>query len=274
MDLSIRRFIRSSIKKLLPTPLSEAIRSRYYVYWMVPRLSDADEPDLTAVRAFLRRGDTVIDAGANFGRYTVAMAASVAHTGRVLAIEPIPVTFRVLDNVVRHGGLKQVTCVNMAVSDHAGSSEMTIPEMRDGLNFYRASLDQTHGAGQSVSVEMDTLDLLSKGLAQPPVFVKMDLEGHERTALKGASGLLDAGVAWLLELPDNHDDSAAIDDLMRSHGYAGLWYDAASETLRSARQGDTPINLFYFKEKHLERFHDAPFRIELSEPPDAEDVSV
>lgn len=254
--------------------MSEAIRSRYYVYWMVPRLSDADEPDLTAVRAFLRRGDTVIDAGANFGRYTVAMAASVAHTGRVLAIEPIPVTFRVLDNVVRHGGLKQVTCVNMAVSDHAGSSEMTIPEMRDGLNFYRASLDQTHGAGQSVSVEMDTLDLLSKGLAQPPVFVKMDLEGHERTALKGASGLLDAGVAWLLELPDNHDDSAAIDDLMRSHGYAGLWYDAASETLRSARQGDTPINLFYFKEKHLERFHDAPFRIELSEPPDAEDVSV
>jgi len=110
----------------------------YYPFWVLPRASVSDEPDIEVVRAFLRPGDTAIDAGANYAGYTDAIASCVAPGGEVLAIEPISHTFKLLNAVVRYRRLQGVLSVNAAVSDRKSVAEMTIPEMGDALNFYRA----------------------------------------------------------------------------------------------------------------------------------------
>jgi len=266
MPKPFRAFIRRSARRVLPAFALDGIKGLYYPFWVLPRASDSDEPDLEVVRAFFRQGDTAIDAGANYGSYTDTMASCVAPGGQTLAIEPIPRTFKLLKAVVRYRRLQGVLCVNAAVSDRKGVAEMTIPEMGDALNFYRASLDRGEVPGNKVSVETDTLDSLASQLAEAPVFVKLDLEGHERTALAGASQLLEIVPAWLLELPDDPDDPAsdatAIDELMRSYGYTAWWYDAEPRLLRRRQRGARPINLFYFTEDHLERLRNAPFGIE------------
>lgn len=266
MPKQFRTLFRSWAKRVLPSFAVDRLQGWYYPIWVLPRASDSDEPDLVVVRAFLRPGDTAIDAGANYGSYTDAMASCVAPGGQVLAIEPIPRTFRLLKAVVRYRRLQAVLCVNAAVSDRKGVAEMTIPEMGDALNFYRASLDRSEVSGERVSVETDTLDSLASQLEEAPGFVKLDLEGHERTALAGASRLLELSPAWLLELPDDPDDpasdAASIEKVMQSRGYAAWWYDAEARVLRRRKRGARPVNIFYFTEDHLERLRDAPFDIE------------
>ena len=278
MARQFRALIRSWAKRVLPTFALDRIQALYYPFWVLPRASDSDEPDLEVVRVFLRPGDTAIDAGANYGSYTDAMASCVSPGGQVLAIEPIPRTFKLLKAVARYRRLKGVRCVNAAVSDRKGVAEMTIPEMGGGLNFYRASLDRGEVAGNVVSVETDTLDSLGTQLEQAPVFVKLDLEGHERAALAGASEILKSVPAWLLELPDDPDDPAsdavAIDKRMQACGYLGWWYDAEARTLRRRKPGTRPINLFYFNEDHLERLKDAAFVIEPANSVERQNVSM
>ena len=48
----------------------------------------------------VRPGMTVIDVGANFGYYTCVFADAVGASGRVIAIEPAPVTARLLRDTV------------------------------------------------------------------------------------------------------------------------------------------------------------------------------
>ena len=278
MPRQFRTLIRSWAKRVLPSFALDRLQGLYYPFWVLPRASKSDEPDIEVVRAFLRPGETAIDAGANYGSYTDAMAARVAPGGEVLAIEPIPRTFKLLKAVVRYRRLQGVLCANVAVSDRTGVAEMTIPEMGDALNFYRASLDRSELSGDRVSVETNTLDSLALQLEEAPVFVKLDLEGHELTALAGASRLLEGLPAWLLELPDNPDDPAsdatAIDELMQSRGYTTWWYDAEAQVLRRRKRGQRPINLFYFTEDHLERLRDAPFGIEPANPTVSNHVSL
>ncbi|MCH8030987.1 MAG: FkbM family methyltransferase [Bacteroidetes bacterium] len=278
MPRQFRTLIRSWAKRVLPSFALDGLQGLYYPFWVLPRASVSDEPDIEVVRAFLRPGDTAIDPGANYGSYTDAMASCVASGGEVLAIEPIPRTFKLLKAVVRYRRLQGVLCVNAAVSDRKSIAEMTIPEMGDALNFYRASLDRSDVSGDTVSVETDTLDSLASQLEEAPVFVKLDLEGHEGTALAGASRLLEALPAWLLELPDDPDDPAsdatAIEELMHLRGYTSWWYDADPRVLRRRKRGARPINLFYFTADHLERLKDAPFSIEPANPETANHVTM
>lgn len=264
----LRYRVRKALGTALPAPWVRAAQAAYFAHWHLPRSADG-EPDLRVVRALLRPGDLVIDGGANFGRYTAAMAATVGAFGRVVAVEPIPPTSRLLSAVVRRLGLKNVHLVEAALSDAPGTAAMTIPEDAGGHpNFYRARL--TTGAAGAVAVPTETLDRLAAALPRPPAFVKLDLEGHERTALAGAAALLDAGAAWLLEMNDDPDDPAtdahAIERDFHARGYRAYWYDADADRLRLRHPGERSVNVFFLQPAHLERLHDAEAEGPLGEP--------
>ena len=52
----------------------------------------------------VREGMTCLDVGANVGYYSVLMADLVGQTGQVIAVEPIPTTFRLLSRNLAHNG--------------------------------------------------------------------------------------------------------------------------------------------------------------------------
>lgn len=142
-------------------------------------------------------GDTVIDAGANVGIFTVYIAKKMgAGTGRIISIEPIPLNLEYLKENISRNRLTNVEIYPCAVSEREGSAE---------LYFWgdEALYSFTPPVPRSVSVpvEIRTLDAIARS-AQVEVchLLKIDVEGHEMAALKGAQRLLSVTKQVILEV--------------------------------------------------------------------------
>ena len=129
-----------------------------------------------------------IDIGANVGQYTKRMSDLVGAEGRVIAFEPVPVTFSLLAaNVVRFAHCN-VTLINAAVSERMDVLGMDIPRFATGLtNFYEARLV----AGSTAATRVLTLPVDALPLDKPIALIKIDAEGHEAFVLQGMRRLVD-----------------------------------------------------------------------------------
>lgn len=146
------------------------------------------EPELTYLAQFLRPGETLVDAGANCGLFTVAGARIVGPNGRVLAFEPGPTVLPMLGRNVDQNGLSNVTIHRLGLGAEAG--KVRLYQHPHGASS--ATLGCVPGSDTpSVEIEIDTLDATLARLGVERVHtIKMDVEGAEELILRGASGLL------------------------------------------------------------------------------------
>lgn len=126
----------------------------------------------------IRPNSVFWDVGANVGFYSL-LAANLVGSGRVFAFEPVP---RNLAYLRKHLALNRATNVEIlevAVSDRIGTSSFVL----EGTG----SMGHLAGEG-SLTVPTTTLDaLVEQGKVLPPDCVKMDIEGAELLALRGAT---------------------------------------------------------------------------------------
>ncbi len=131
----------------------------------------------------IRKGDTVIDVGANIGTFTVMAARKAGDSGRVVAIEPEKKNLKFLRKNIRANGLENV----IIVPKGAWSSKTRKKLFLKGLGEH-SLLRRT---GKSAYVKMDRLDDILESLGIRNVdFIKMDVEGAESEVLKGADRTL------------------------------------------------------------------------------------
>jgi FkbM family methyltransferase len=125
-----------------------------------------------------RPGDTVVDVGAGVGAEMHLFSSLVGRRGRLYAIEAHPKTYAQLLRTCRANRTHNVEPVQLAITDQPG--EIVISD------------DQKHIAntvmrrGDGLRVPADTLDgfVEARGIARID-FLKMNIEGAERLALKG-----------------------------------------------------------------------------------------
>jgi FkbM family methyltransferase len=135
---------------------------------------------------FVGADDVVWDIGASVGLFTVHAAAKAA---RVVAFEPDPPTFkRLRENVTLNGLDSKVQFQAVALGDARGQLDLA----SDGLDGFAPALStgnlQRHK--RSVSVPVETIDYLSSHDVVLPTVLKIDIEGAELMALRGAKELL------------------------------------------------------------------------------------
>ena len=143
----------------------------------------AYEPPVRAlIDNFLPQDGTFFDIGANWGYYTTFAASRPGFSGQIVSFEPFPPTYQDLTNVLAQTNLGQrVRTMNMALSDRDGEVHMVIPH---STGHAQAHMGQ---GGEGVQVAARRLD----GLGLPaPDLVKVDVEGHELSALTGAEKVL------------------------------------------------------------------------------------
>jgi len=163
------------------------VRAKCDDLWHV--LPSRERAVLEAIRTRLKPGDTFVDAGANIGFYTIIASKLDAPTGQVKAIEMMPDTAAVLRENIRINGATNVIVVEKALSDVAGQSvTATVAEGKYG----RASISTAFAAEgkREVTVLTTTLSDILAGVKHVRL-MKMDIEGVEEMALRGAGEALE-----------------------------------------------------------------------------------
>ena len=136
----------------------------------------------------VRPGDHCLDVGANIGVHTVRLAKLTGPGGLVTAVEPDPGLAVRLGRNVALNGLENVRVVNAAATDRAGEMTLYRPGELD-TNRGRASLVRhPYLTGASTTVPGRTLDEICGG--NPVSLIKIDVEGHESTVVRGATQVL------------------------------------------------------------------------------------
>jgi FkbM family methyltransferase len=161
---------------------------------------NADE--YRAFRTAVSPGAIAIDAGANVGAYTVLFAQWVGREGHVYAFEPDPAAAAGLRaHVELNGVAPQVTIVTAAVSD--GRHPHLRFSVGDSSGISRVAADNDRAATTMIDVDAVSLDQFCAGRGVTPNVIKIDVEGAELGALRGARATIAAaapGLALFVEL--------------------------------------------------------------------------
>jgi FkbM family methyltransferase len=137
---------------------------------------------------YLPRGGTFLDIGANVGVFTLAASQVVGSLGRVIAIEASPEVGKFLSRNIAANDCRNVTLIAKAVTERG-------PQR---IAFWRAPIEQ-FGMGalapqfgaKAIEVDADTIDNVLFALdIQHVDLIKLDIEGFEAAALRGARRLL------------------------------------------------------------------------------------
>lgn len=178
--------------------------------------------------ALVRRGDTAIDIGANLGYYARPLARLTGDTGRVYAVEPVPVIGRVLRRNLRR-------CPNVEILPYAlGAEERTIRMGNDsarttgyfgtGQNFVNESGAETD---VSFTAEMRRGSRLFAGLERID-FIKCDIEGYETVVMNEMRPLLERFRPTVL-IETGGGNRPQIVALFTELGYRGWTLDGGRE---------------------------------------------
>lgn len=235
------------------THLLVSPRMKGAAHFITPRLCEFDE--MAFVMHFLRAGEMFADVGANIGAFTV-LAVGVAGA-RAVAFEPSPETFAMLSRNVQLNGLTGLARLVNAV---AGRSVGVVQFSANlGTENHVAEVSEQKN---SVAVPMTTVD--HELATNPPVLLKVDVEGFETEVFGGAEKTLknQALQAIIIERSGAGNrygyDEEKLHAHIRSHGFSACSYMPFTRQVH--RLGDKGGNIIYIRDLKSanERLRSAP----------------
>lgn len=206
-------------------------------------------PVVEAIFRLVDPSDTVLDVGANIGYMTAAALSAGAR--RVISFEPHPTLFTRLERNVgrwdkedRFAGRVEIR--NEAIAAENGRATLSIPKREFAGNQGIATLEirSDPAAFDQVEVASATLDSVIDENCGPVGLLKIDIEGHEFQAFKGAiDSLQNRKIREIVyECIEGADSQAS--QLLKSFGYTifGLHGSLAGPVLREGmKAGRLPL---------------------------------
>ena len=170
-----------------------------YAQWLHPGESPKDvrQDVVDHLRRFVRPGDVAIDIGAHTGDSTIPLALAAGPTGGVVALEPNPYVFPVLEkNASLNRDRAVILPLNFAATASAGPVTFEYSDAgfcnggrHEGISRWR------HGHAFPLTVQGEHLPawLIANRpeLVDRIRFVKVDAEGYDLAVLESMAGLID-----------------------------------------------------------------------------------
>jgi FkbM family methyltransferase len=198
-----------------------------------------------AILDSIRAGDVVWDIGANVGHYTELFAKRAGQNGRVIAFEPSPENAMTLRSLAKT--VPSVVVMEMALGNTDGRTYLLVGTDRLGAT---STIGNNTANKPSTEVEIRAGDsIVETNPIYEPNIVKIDVEGHEISVLKGMLRTLSSARARavFVELHFGLLKARALSPsdavtLLTSAGYEIRWLDA-SHLMGTRRLRESPPNV-------------------------------
>jgi FkbM family methyltransferase len=142
----------------------------------------------------IKPGWTIVDIGAHIGAFSIKIAKEVGNLGRIIAIEPHPYNFEIMNQNLLINNIQNVMVFKYALSEKCGHVKLYIGETSYGHSITperNLLVQDPHAYSKSMDVPTITLSNLFKDLHLGNLdLVKIDVEGAELLVLKGGEEVL------------------------------------------------------------------------------------
>jgi len=140
----------------------------------------------------IRKGDIVVDLGANVGQFTIFLSRIVGNKGKVYAFEPDPRNFLILKQRIKK--FNNVVVENKAVNEKSSKLILFLHEDKSQTSLFDKSKSIS-----AIEVDSVSLDEYFKDITKNIALIKMDVQGAEFSILRGAKNLLKRVKAIIFE---------------------------------------------------------------------------
>jgi FkbM family methyltransferase len=202
----------------LPPHGSVRLRASETLGWAWLVYGAFEPAELAFANGVAGQGGWIFDVGGNIGMFSVSVAQFVAPDARVVAFEPLP------DNVARfrenlqRSALDNVDIAQVAAASAAG--EMDFLAADDAAYSGLVASVEKGRHGRVMRVPLATIDSVWESKGSPAVsFMKLDVEGGEIEALRGARTLLATCHPVLMVEAATPAQVASLTQLPGSFGY-------------------------------------------------------
>lgn len=156
-------------------------------------------------KAFLhlmKPGDTFVDIGAHIGYYSVLAKALGGEQSKVVAIEPTPSTFNILEKNLENKS--KVSLLNIGLFSVNGTIEFNDYGIRYMcLNSFKDARLNEKIYGKKLTIPVKTLDTIVDQLNINPTLIKIDAESAELDIINGGKNTLTSNnLKLILEVGD------------------------------------------------------------------------
>lgn len=189
VDLYGHRFSKSPLKRKLTLGASMELDLNDHVARQIYYFGAYEPIDAYLFFNLAKPGDVFIDAGTNIGFYSIMMAKKVAPNGKVHSFEPIPQNY---DLFLRNVELSKVNSNIQKIPKALWNKEEILSFSRaktETRNDGQFTAGHIENKSEESDIQCETIRLdnyVKENNLTQINFIKMDIEGSELNALKGA----------------------------------------------------------------------------------------
>lgn len=173
----------------------------------------------------LEEGMICLDVGANLGYFAFLESSKIGKTGKVIGIEPAPLTFELFKKNIKLQKFQNISSYNFAISNKEGTIDFFVSSSSNWSRIIEGE-DSDHGdKGTIIKIKCKTIDNFIDELQLNKLnLIRVDLEGYEFEIFEGAQKTL-SKLKPMLQI-EVHRDFMGIEKSMRFlENFKDLGYD-------------------------------------------------
>lgn len=210
-----------------------------------------EREEFLVLRKLIKKGDLVIDVGANVGVYTLYLGKLAGETGAVVAIEPNPEIFEILKYVTRK--IPSITLHNFALGKETLPNQEfrvpllfgLLPEPALGSNsrFFRS-----FESFKTPVVSLDEIQTFGARIS----FIKLDTEGSEELVVAGGISTIRRDLPKIqLEVGYAFDSLKSIHSKLSPLGYSCYYVEHARLKVFDFSSNSFQRTAYFFHEQEV-----------------------
>ena len=209
------------------------------------------QKEVNFFRKFVKKGDLVIDIGANIGDTTVPMALAAGKEGLVLGFDPNPYIFKILEkNASLNQGKTNITPLQCAITETPGEFYYNSSEASFSNGGISKEPTKTHGKFQMANKVpgVNLSELLHKDYQdrlQNLSLIKVDTEGLDKEIIKSISDVIESYKPVVIAecfLKLSKAEKEALYDIIHDKGYDLFYFEDFVEDTRTEKLSRETMN--------------------------------